>query len=305
MKRSTYIVFWSTLILFSSVIQYFTGNFPYSVFSFPLNLIIGALWIYLIYLSLGSYSDRPAVRFMLSGSTTFFSLLFLILGSLVIGLFPQMTAADAQAMPGILSRLGVYNFMSSWIFVAILTVFLTHLGMITLRGTMRRATFRLRFFLNHAGLWIAVFATFLGSADTVTLRIPVFFDRPNREAYTLEGERTFLGYNLLLKDFHAEYYENGAPRNYLAVVSLSEPGSDTAEEFILRVNHPYSHTFGQDIYLTSYDTTSARPRYCILQIVIQPWKYIQLLGIIMTLAGGIMLFAFGPRSGKKQLTQTT
>ena len=121
----------------------------------------------------------------------------------------------------------------------------------------------------------------------------------------VEGERTFLGYNLLLKDFHAEYYENGAPRNYLAVVSLSEPGSDTAEEFTLRVNHPYSHTFGQDIYLTSYDTTSARPRYCILQIVIQPWKYIQLLGIIMTLAGGIMLFAFGPRSGKKQLTQTT
>lgn len=303
MERPTYI-FWSILILSSSVIQYFAGNFPYSIFSFPLNLIIGALWIYLIRLSISSYSSMPAVRFMLSGSTTFFSLLFLILGSLVIGLFPQMTAADAEAVPGILSRLGVYNFMSSWIFVAILTVFLTHLGMITLRGTTRHATFRLRFFLNHAGLWIAVFATFLGSADISTLRIPVFFDRPNREAYTLEGDRTYLGYNLLLKDFHAEYYENGAPRHYQAVVSLSRPDSDTSREFTLRVNHPYSRTLGEDIYLTGYDTSSARPRYCILQIVVQPWKYVQLLGIIMTLAGGIMLFAFGPRKGRKRLTQT-
>lgn len=302
MERSSFL-FWSALILSMSVIQYITGNFPYSVFSFPLNVIIGALWIYLMHLSINGYYTNPAVRFMLSARTTFFSILFLIMGSLVIGLFPQMNPADAEAVPGFLSRLGVYNFMSSWIFVGILTVFLTHLGMITLRGTFRQGTFRFRFFLNHAGLWLAVFSTFLGSADIKTLRIPVFFDQATNEAYTIEGARSYLQYNLLLKDFRAEYYDNGAARNYEAVVTLTIPTSGTpvtTEEFTLRVNHPYSRTLGEDIYLTSYDTSSPKPRYCVLQIVIQPWKYIQLLGIIMTLAGGILLFAFGPRKNKTE-----
>ena len=38
--------------------------------------------------------------------------------------------------------------------------------------------------LNHAGLWLALFAGFMGSAEEQTLRIPVFRANPNNEAFT-------------------------------------------------------------------------------------------------------------------------
>ena len=63
---------------------------------------------------------------------------------------------------------------------------------------------------------------------------------------------------------------------------------------MLRVNHPYQIRFGEDLYLSGYDTVSQE--YCILQIVREPWRYVTLAGIIMILAGALLLFIGGPKS---------
>ena len=36
-------------------------------------------------------------------------------------------------------------------------------------------------------------------------------------------------------------------------------------------------------------------KYCVLQVVIQPWKYIMVAGILMMLAGAVLLFINGPK----------
>ena len=95
----------------------------------------------------------------------------------------------------------------------------------------------------------------------------------------MEGKHFYLDYDLQLTGFDADYYQNGMPKSYVA------------EE----VNHPYEYKFGEDIYLVSYDTRSDKPQYCVLQIVRQPWKYIQLIGIIMTIAGAVGMFIGGPQ----------
>lgn len=111
---------------------------------------------------------------------------------------------------------------------------LTHLGMITLRRAFRPGRNRWRFALNHAGLWLALFAGVAGSAEEQTLRIPVFRDRPNNEAVTEEGITVLLPKQLQLNDFTVEHYPNGTPRHFFAEISID------GKPARLEVNHPYA-----------------------------------------------------------------
>ena len=283
-------------IMAAVIIQYFAGNFPFHFFEFPLNIILGAIWIYSVYMLLRKNNcTNNITRVLVSPETTAFSLFLFVCGTLVIGLFPQLSAIEAEQKEGILGQLGFYNFMSSWIFVSILFILLSHLAAITIRGFKTRKKKRWRFLLNHVGVWLALAGGFLGSSDVVTARIPVFFDTENNEALTMEGKRLFLDYNMQLMDFHAEYYPNGMPKSYVANVNISDRQNGESSQISLEVNHPYEYKIGEDIYLVSYDTHGEKPQYCILQIVHQPWKYIQLIGIIMTIAGAAGMFIGGPQ----------
>lgn len=152
---------------------------------------------------------------------------------------------------------------------------LTHLGMITLRRAFRPGRNRWRFVLNHAGLWLALFAGVVGSAEEQTLRIPVFRDRPNNEAVTEEGITVLLPKQLQLNDFTVEHYPNGTPRHFFAEISID------GKPARLEVNHPYAASWGEQYYLTSYDMQSGQPQYCVVEIVREPLKYLMLAGIIM------------------------
>lgn len=142
--------------------------------------------------------------------------------------------------------------------------------------------------LNHAGLWLALFAGFMGSAEEQTLRIPVFRANPNNEAFTSEGNVVYLEKPLQLTNFTVEHYPNGTPRRFFAEVSMD------GKLIHLEVNQPYSASWAEDYYLTSYDVYSAEPEYCVVQIVREPLKYVMLLGIVMMLCGGLLLFLAGP-----------
>lgn len=304
MTKNYYLI-WLFLIIISAITQYFAGNFPFHFFGFPLNLIFGAIWIYSIAIVIKDKTQGKLSELILSPKTTVVSLALFVCGALVIGLFPQLSASDAELKEGLLGKLGFYNFMSSWIFVSILFILLSHLAAITIRGFKTRKKKRWRFLLNHAGVWIALFGGFMGSSDIITARIPVFFDKENNEALTLEGKRLYLDYNIQLSGFDAEYYQNGIPRSYIAEVKVSDRKTGESSLINLEVNHPHEYKFGEDIYLVSYDTRSDTPQYCILQIVHQPWKYIQLTGIIMTLAGAIGMFIGGPqKSNDKKIIKT-
>lgn len=285
-------IFWILYFVITAIIQFAVGNFPFYFFKFPLNLVLVLLWIYGMWVLYKDYHKKRFTQFLMSRSATFVTIAGVIIGSLVIGLFPQLSAIDAEARSGLLARLGVYNFMSSWIFVGILFALLTNLGMVTIKSYFVRKTHKWRFIMNHVGLWLALGGGFIGSSDFQTLRIPVFFDEETSTSYSVEGEKVYLDYDLRLKNFESELYENGMPKSFEAIVSIID--NDNVSDVKLMVNHPYQKSFGEDIYLTGYDTENATPRYCILQIVKQPWKYVQLVGIIMALIGAVGMFVGGP-----------
>ena len=276
------------LLLLSVVVQCAFGNFPFAFFAFPLDALTALLWIAAMAYAYKENRSSQFVRFWLTPQCTCWTLGWVVGGCLVIGLFPQLTAAEAARRSGLPARLGCYDFSSSWIFVTGLFALLTHLGMIILRRAFRPGRNRRRFVLNHAGLWLALFAGFMGSAEEQTLRIPVFRDRPNNEAVTDEGATIFLPEQLQLTDFTAELYPNGAPRHFYAEITID------GRPARLEVNHPYAASWAEDYYLTSYDSQSEQPRYCVVQIVREPLKYLMLAGIVMMLCGACLLFLYGP-----------
>ncbi|WP_455674712.1 cytochrome c biogenesis protein ResB [Phocaeicola sp.] len=276
-------------MLIAAIIQLLTGNFPLSFMAFPLNIVFAVIWLFILWRLYKESRAQRFTRFLLAPQTSILSIALFIVACMVIGLFPQLSDAEAARREGILASLGCYNFMTSWIFIAILFLLLSNLAIITFHACYHRKNARWRFLLNHVGLWLALFAGFFGSSDTQTLRIPLYKGEPAREAFDMNGASYHLDYEMELRSFSVEYYPNGRPSRFAAEVRLGD------EDALLEVNHPYSYRLGEDVYLTGYDVEGGNEsKYCILQVVIQPWKYITVAGILMMLAGAVLLFINGP-----------
>lgn len=285
-----YYIFFIGIILLAILLQLFSGNFPLLFFAFPLNLVFAVLWLFLLWKLYKEGKALKITRILSSRRTSIISISLFIWGCLVIGLFPQLSHAEADAREGVAAALGCYDFMTSWPFIAILFILLSNLAMITVHAFYHRKNARKRFLLNHLGLWLALFAGFFGSSDTQTLRIPLYKDEPAREAYDMNGSSYYLDYEMELRSFQVDYYPNGRPSRFVADVRLGE------KEATLEVNHPYSYRWGEDVYLTGYDIKRGGDTdYCILQVVRQPWKYVTVAGILMMLAGAVLLFVNGSK----------
>jgi hypothetical protein len=175
---------------------------------------------------------------------------------------------------------------TSWLVVVGILFVLTHLLLVTMRGWRTSDGIRWRFTLLHAGLIIALGAGFWGSPDRVQLRTILSTEKPVTHAYHLNGTMTNLDYALQLRELDAEYNEGGMPTHFKANIDIDN------EEVTLTVNHPHNRTFGEKIYLVSIDPQGA---YCVVEIVREPWQWVSLAGIVLLLAGAVMLFIRGPR----------
>lgn len=239
----------------------------WSFFSFPLNLLLAALWTIGWLWLMQNRRDCSAVRFMLSPAATVSALIILLCSCLWIGFS------------------GDRDFVQSVFFVILLLYVQTVVFLITLRGIKTPAgKIRWRFIFIHVGFLLALGAGFWGSPDSTESRVALSQDESTRMAYNLDGKTIALPYELCLKDFKSEF-EKGHPVHYEAVVSVNGNKNVT-----ITVNHPYEVRFGEHIYLTNVSD-----RGCILQIVREPWRYFSLIGIIMLIAGAFMLFVKGPK----------
>ena len=156
------------------------------------------------------------------------------------------------------------------------------------------ASIRWRFLFLHVGILTVVAASFWSAPDSYTLRTRAVKDIPVSEAYYPDGRAEWLQYQIELKDFDVTYDAAGMPSDYSAAVIVK------GEPVVLKVNHPYSVSVAETVYLTGYDEKEGS--YCILQIVHEPSRYVVLAGIVMMLAGAFLLFINGPR--KRNVTQS-
>lgn len=254
------------------------GGFPADFFAFPLNLIFLAVWVVGCVLLWNHCRKSLFVRFLLSPAATFISIgLFLVL-CLVVGFTGWRWLAG------------------SWISFAVSLLLQTVLLFVIMRGWRRQTAsgarlgaIRWRFLLLHVGLLTVVGSAFWGAPDTQTMRMKAILGEPCREAYFMDGRQTWLPYDIVLEDFDVQEYPGGAPSAFHAVAVVDGVSAE------IEVNHPYAHSFGEDVYLAGYDAAAgSESAYCILEIVREPWKYVTVVGIVMLLAGAVLLFVQGP-----------
>lgn len=247
--------------LLESVVQ-----FPIVFFRFPMNIILMALWLYGVVELYRRGAKSVVARYLLSVSATVTSIFVLAVGCIVMGL-QRRPATD------------------SYLFLMAILFALTQLTMVTLRGWRNSSGVRWLFLLCHAGLLLVLAAGFWGAPDKDVMRMRVTAE-PSREMLYENGSQGIVDYTLALKDLRVEYYSNGTPSSYEADVEVAD------RVVTLSVNHPYRVSMGEHIYLTSVDEKGST---CIVQLVRQPWQKVTLAGIVMLIAGAVLMFLRGPR----------
>lgn len=229
------------------------------LFAFPVNLIVGLFIVSLGWKFRKLYRDKHMT----------IALLLLIAVALVQGFMPAHIA-----------------FTRMWPFVVVLTVFLIVLA----------SRLFLKFSLAGFGLWLALWAGMLGTADASVTHIMV-----PRHEYA----RTSLPFTLRLEDFRVTRYQTGEPLEYRAQVSLQDINrrenppdrrddlSDLQEYSVLRtlrVNHPVNYK-GHQVYLMDYDSAKGDlTEYCIVMVTRQPWRWLIFAGILLLLGGALKTF---------------
>ena len=265
----------ATTVATALILQYFIGNFPVEIFAFPLNIVTMALWGVVAYSLYKNRENSAIAKSLLSIRATWLSLGSMAATGIYLGL---------QREPN----------STSWLVVVGILFTLTHLLLITMRGWRTSQGIRWRFTLLHAGLILALGAGFWGAPDRVQLRTMLPTESTITHAYHLDGTMANLGYALQLRGLDAEYNENGIPSHFEAAVGIDN------EDVTLRVNHPHNRTFSEKIYLVSIGNDAS---YCVVEIVREPWQWASLAGIILLLAGAVMLFLRGPRHAANPKTK--
>ena len=252
----------ATIAVALFVAQWAFGEFPVWLFAAPMNLLICALWLVVIWEGYRRRTTSVVVQYLLSAEATYLALMVAVTIAVVLGL---------QSEP----------VTTSWPTVGGALYILTVLSLVILRGWRNNGGIRWRFVITHCGLWIALVAMFFGAPDKQILRMQVCCT-PSREAINERGEKVFLNYELRLEDFVVEQSDSGTPKGFKATVAIDEKSVE------IEVNAPHAQHYGEDIYLVSY-----APEGCVLQIVREPWRIVSLVGVAMLLLGALILFLQG------------
>lgn len=260
------------------VMEFSVGSFPVDIFRFPVNILTMALWLALLGVVYKQRATSPVASFMLSQRAVWLSFSLVAVVGITLGLERRPSSG-------------------AWVVVAAILFILSHLVLITLRGWRTAQGIRWRFTLLHLGLILALGAGFWGAPDREQLRIAIDHE-PNDEAYTMSGTPRILDYTLTLEDYDIRLDDSGMPQHYEAVVGID------GERHAIRVNHPYARTWQEKIYLISLGESASGERYCIVEIVREPWQWLSMAGIVMLIAGAVMMFLGGPRrSGNDKITE--
>ena len=269
-KNNIGVIVWIAVVAVAMVImQFVVGDFPVDIFRFPVNILALVLWLTLLGLLYKQRTTSPLMRFMLSSRSLWLTFTLIAGVGIWLGL-ERKPSSDA------------------WVVVASILYILSHLIFITLRGWRNARGIRWRFTLLHLGLIFALGAGFWGAPDREQLRIAID-SKPNDQAYTMAGEPRILDYTRTLEDYDIRHDAKGMPEHYEAQIGIDN------EHHTIRVNHPYARSWQEKIYLISFGRSTTGETYCILEIVREPWQWFSMAGILMLIAGAVMMFLGGPR----------
>ena len=198
------ILFSLAAVLLGFGLQLSIGSISKSWFSFPYNVVGGAIYVLL---ATGSYFLWRKTNFILRFSSAPFAIVTVVtLGILTIGL--GSINVKPQELTGIWGKLGLDDLTKTWYFGLVFFLTLTNLWFSILKRSMVYQRKNIAFLLNHFGLWLTMFAGVLGQGDIVRLTMDLKKDIPQWQAKTADQQTINLPIAIQLKDFSIDIYPN-------------------------------------------------------------------------------------------------
>ncbi len=193
------------LILTGILLQITIGPLPDQIFHYPFNIVWGISFVVaIIIFHLISRKNKKLSWFshMEASITSIASFLLLVI---IMGFTRQYSIIPEKTT--LLHLLGFTNMLSSWEFALTFVYMLTVLGLTIIRRISR---FRIKkdipFMLNHIGLFVALLAGVMGSAEIQRLTMVVSTDQPEWRAENEKGEMIELPLAIELHRFTIDEY---------------------------------------------------------------------------------------------------
>lgn len=193
------------LLVTGLILQLATGNVDTAFFRFPVNLLFGGAYLVLLLVLHLLKRRNVALRWFSGLEASITSLCFWLVLVVLMGLTPQVAPTEHPA-GGLIARLGFDRMTSSWPFVLLFLYVLTVLGLVTMRRLSRFRPKDIPFALNHAGLFITLWAAILGNGDLRRLRMPVTEGAAEWRATDETGGMVELPLAIELKNFTIDEY---------------------------------------------------------------------------------------------------
>lgn len=198
------------LAVTGAFLQFSVGAIALENLSYPINILFGCIYIVALLLCYFLGRNNKYILWFSKYEAAVTSLGALLLMVIIMGFTKQIPALPINDAHHHIHRhwwdLGFSQMTRSWIFVMLFIYFLSVLGLVTIR---RIVAFRWRdftFALNHLGLFIALFAGVLGSADLERLRMQTHLEQIEWRATTDDGTLVELPIAIELKSFFIEEF---------------------------------------------------------------------------------------------------
>ena len=168
-------------------------------------------------------------------------------------------------------------------YVVCLLVLMLILGCVVVKRAVQYSLRNTAFLLTHAGLFMVLLFGCLGSLKFQKLYVRAFPEVSENIAFDEKHYVFQIPFQITLKNFEAEFYDNHQPKSYEAEVILTN--DDVEKHVTLAVNYP-TRFMGYDVYLSSYDRTNPQePDFVVFLVIYDPYVFAKYFGIIVLLAG--------------------
>ena len=255
------------------------GPVRWSLFAAPVNWIMLVLLLGVLVLMFLLRKKVYAFEWMMHGQAAVAAMAWALGITLVMGLLPQ----TGQGGVPWLSRM-----LTFWPFVLLWTWMMVISGLATINHLTRFKLSEVPFLLNHLGVFVAIVAATLGSADVQKLQMTVYDENPEWRALSEDNAVVEPGLTIELHAFTVDYYGDMTPKRFASDISVhTEDGKDVRGT--VEVNKPLKVN-GWKIYQYGYDSArGSQSPYSVFLLVKDPWLPAVYIGIFLMLAGALCL----------------
>ncbi len=171
------------------------------ILKFPYNLYAVLGYVAILFIAFKWCSNLQLVRWMTKVPASISSIVLVTVMVMLMGTFPQVPSENKW-----ITALGLNHITTHWSFILILMLFLSCLGLVTIKRVLQFKWKNTGFILNHLGLFLALVAGMVGTGDLQRLTLDTYEGKPSLIAYDIDGKQVELPFAVYLKDFKMEEY---------------------------------------------------------------------------------------------------